>query len=233
MKLAARAPAGSLLFGILALLGFPFSPPHFGHFANPLFPVVMTFIGLGLVLGLIGVVGASTRGARRAAITGILCSIASPLLALALKPRGDPRNESGTLGDIRTIVSAQAAYQSANAGYYDRLECLAAPRACLPSYPETAPTFLDSYLASGFNKSGYRRHFIAGSRAPQGLTASSMSSYAYIAVPIVPGETGVRGFCADGQGVICTTSDGSMPFVRDGRCVSTIQDRNSDCRPLQ
>ena len=142
MKLAARAPTGSVLFGILALLGFPFSPPDFGHFANPLFPVVMTFIGLGLVLGMIGVVTASTRGARRAAIAGIVCSVASPLLALALSPGGSPRNESGTIGDIRTIISAQAAYQSANAGYFDRLECLAAPRACLPSYPETAPVEL-------------------------------------------------------------------------------------------
>ena len=57
MKLAGPAAAGSLLFGILALLGFPFSPPDlFGHGRNPLYPVVMTLVGLGLVLGVIGAV---------------------------------------------------------------------------------------------------------------------------------------------------------------------------------
>ena len=82
-------------------------------------------------------------------------------------------NEGGTIGDLRTIVSAQAVYQSANGGLYGEPECLSVPTTC---------------------------------------------SYAVTAVPTQPGDTGVRGFCGDANGVICVTPDGSEPPVTDGAC---------------
>ena len=51
------------------------------------------------------------------AIIGIIAAIAIPSL---LRARVSA-NESATIGDIRTVISAQAAYQSANGGWYDRL----------------------------------------------------------------------------------------------------------------
>ena len=80
------------------------------------------------------------------AIIGIIAAIAIPSL---LRARVSA-NESATLGDIRTLISAQAAYQSANGGFYDgSLDCLTGPDAgCIPAYPTNAPTFLDSQLAS-------------------------------------------------------------------------------------
>ena len=75
------------------------------------------------------------------AIIGIIAAIAIPSL---LRARVSA-NESATIGDIRTVISAQAAYQSANGGYYDgNLTCLNGPGSCIPNYPATAPTFLDS-----------------------------------------------------------------------------------------
>ena len=47
------------------------------------------------------------------AIIGIIAAIAIPSL---LRARVSA-NESATLGDIRTLISSQAAYQSANSGF--------------------------------------------------------------------------------------------------------------------
>ena len=54
------------------------------------------------------------------AIIGIIAAIAIPSL---LRARVSA-NESATIGDIRTVISAQAAYQSANGGFYalDKLD---------------------------------------------------------------------------------------------------------------
>src|SRR5689334_13847726 len=95
------------------------------------------------------------------AIIGIIAAIAIPSLLRARVAA----NESATLGDIRTLISAQAAYQSANSGLYDgALTCLCQPSnaACIPSYPANAPTYLDSQLAVQLSKSGYNRSFQAG-----------------------------------------------------------------------
>ena len=69
------------------------------------------------------------------AIIGIIAAIAIPSL---LRARVSA-NESATIGDIRTVISGQAAFQSANGGWYaGSLSCLSNPSgggACIPSYP--------------------------------------------------------------------------------------------------
>ena len=143
------------------------------------------------------------------AIIGIIAAIAIPSL---LRARVSA-NESATLGDTRTLVSAQAAYHAANGGFYGPLTCLVAPGQpnCIPSYPATGPIFLDSQLASLNAKSGYDRSFQPG--PPTGLR-SNMPCYAYHAVPVTRGLTGVRGFGADCSGLICCTNDGTaIPSV--------------------
>ena len=104
------------------------------------------------------------------AIIGIIAAIAIPSL---LRARVSA-NESATIGDIRTVISAEAAYQSANSGFYDRLTCLATPAGCIPGYPATAPTFLDSQTGVGEVRSqaGLHAHVVragaptAGTRRP-------------------------------------------------------------------
>jgi prepilin-type N-terminal cleavage/methylation domain-containing protein len=146
------------------------------------------------------------------AIIGIIAAIAIPSL---LRARVSA-NESATIGDVRTVISGMAAYQSANAGWYDQiLSCLAvAGPTCIPNYPANAPTFLDSNIAFILPKSGYNRSFEPGpAPVPTSPLASGTqsSSYAYLASPVNQGQTGVRGFGGDSSGVLCFTPDGQTP----------------------
>ena len=138
------------------------------------------------------------------AIIGIIAAIAIPAL---LRARVSA-NESATLGDIRTVISAEAAYHAANGGFYGPLPCLSGPDDpnCIPGYPTAAPIFLDSQLASLNAKGGYARAFVGG--PPTGLRLD-IPCFAYHATPVVPGKTGVRGFAADCSGTICFTNDGT------------------------
>ena len=145
------------------------------------------------------------------AIIGIIAAIAIPSL---LRARVSA-NESATIGDIRTVISAQAAYQSANGGWYDnQLTCLTDPNGCIPNYPSNSPTFLDSQLTSLLPKSGYSRSFIGGDVPTVFNTAissgGSTTSYVYFATPTSPGQTGVRGFAGDASGLLCFSTDGDV-----------------------
>jgi len=152
------------------------------------------------------------------AIIGIIAAIAIPSL---LRARVSA-NEAATIGDIRTVISGQAAYQSANGGWYDGvLTCLAVNGpGCIPAYPATAPTFLDSNICALQAKSGYNRTFEPG-LAPNPLnllisSGTSTSSYDYLASPVNQGQTGVRAFGGDSSGVLCFTPDGSQPPTANG-----------------
>ena len=133
------------------------------------------------------------------------------------------------MGDIRTVISAEAAYQSASGGYYGPPHCLAAPTTCLPAY--SGPTFLDPELASATVKNGYRRMFHAGpvasattSDAGAPAPTTSLESFAYTAVPVEPGKTGTRGFCGDASGRVCFTPGGSAPALVGGLCDPSCQE---------
>ena len=148
------------------------------------------------------------------AIIGIIAAIAIPGLIRARVSA----NESATVGDIRTVVSAEAAYHSASGGYYGTGLCLLVPSGggCVPSYPLTAPTFVDSQIAGMTPKSGYSRSMDESAAVPGGL-----SCYHYRAVPINPGQTGVRGLGGDCSGSICFTPNGTaIPPGGPGKMLS-------------
>jgi type IV pilus assembly protein PilA len=151
------------------------------------------------------------------AIIGIIAAIAIPSL---LRARVSA-NEAATIGDVRTVISAEAAYQSANGGWYDVLSCLNGPASgCIPSYPTNAPTFLDSAMGTMISKSGYDRSFQSGP-SPSSIntntsSATSMTAYVYIATPITQGQTGVRGFGGDSSGFLCFTTTGTAPGAASG-----------------
>jgi hypothetical protein len=131
--------------------------------------------------------------------------------------------EAAALGDVRTVLSAEVAYSSANQGAYDSPACLIAPANCLPGY--SGPPMLTSQAIQS-EKYGYRRSFHAGPKARAKAKASptSLTAFAFTAVPISPGESGVRGFCGDDTGRICVTADGSEPPVVSGRCATPCQE---------
>jgi type IV pilus assembly protein PilA len=155
------------------------------------------------------------------AIIGILAAIAIPSL---LRARVSA-NEAATIGDVRSVISAQAAYQSAASGLYGDLSCLATPSAgCLNNYPATAPTFLDATIAGQFPKSGYTRSFTAGPAAnplPPAVDAGGIAVFVYHATPTVVNQTGVRGFAGDSSGRVCFTNDGSNVPVANNVMVQT------------
>jgi hypothetical protein len=141
-------------------------------------------------------------------------------------------NEAATIADIRTLIAAQAAYREANQGFYEgRLDCLAAPAYCIPSYPTNAPTFLDSAIGSQQNRAGYNRSFTPGpgpERVPANASPSSVLAYRYDATPFMIGFMGVRGFAGASDGRICFTTDGSA--VPPGPGMATLPE---NCRQLE
>ncbi len=156
------------------------------------------------------------------AIIGIIAAIAIPSLMRARVSA----NESATIGDIRTVISAQATYQSANGGWYDsNLFCLSTPSdSCIPSYPSSAPVFIDRQIAARTAKSGYARSFTgSGSVGTIDTTIqspTSVASYLYAATPVSVGQSGVRGFAGDATGIICYTTDGTIPTTTAGAALS-------------
>jgi prepilin-type N-terminal cleavage/methylation domain-containing protein len=150
------------------------------------------------------------------AIIGIIAAIAIPAL---LRARISA-NESATIGDIRSMLSAQSAYHAA-ATVYGSPACLNAPSGagCIPSYPATAPVFLDAQLASLVAKTGYGRSF-EGRPAPGGF-----GCFTYHATPTMGNVTGVRGFAGDCSGRLCYTTNGSA-------VVTVAQALPPGCAPL-
>jgi hypothetical protein len=74
-------------------------------------------------------------------------------------------NETMTVRDIRTLISAQTVYRESNGGLYEgNLECLARPSSagCAPSLPADTLPFIDAALASPEPRYGYRRRFEPG-----------------------------------------------------------------------
>ncbi len=155
------------------------------------------------------------------AIIGIIAAIAIPSL---LRARVSA-NESATIGDIRSLISAESAFQSANGGFYGNITCLSAPTGCITSYPGNGPTFLDPTLSQATStKSGYVRTFATGAQVASGgaVGSNSISDFTYSATPLNVGQTGVRGFGGDASGRVCFTPGGAAPTMGTASC-ATIQ----------
>lgn len=131
--------------------------------------------------------------------------------------------EQATLIEVGRVLRAQLAYRSAT-GFLDaRLGCVELPATCIPGR-DPDESFLGPSLVSLLPRRGYLRRFHPGPAVPReqieakGGSPTSVVSFAYVAVPEVPLETGLRAFCADDTGRICFTRAGRAPRVADGRC---------------
>lgn len=145
------------------------------------------------------------------AIIGIIAAIAIPSL---LRARVSA-NEAGTIGDIRSVISAQAAFQSAASGWYAPIACLGnatAVAACIIGYPANAPSFADPTIVATTPKSGYNRTFVAGNppvpAPPASVLVGVVDGFCYGASPSTIGQTGVRGFGGDASGRVCQNITG-------------------------
>jgi len=123
------------------------------------------------------------------------------------------------MGDFRTIVAAEAAYQTVAFGWYGTLDCVAAPRDCISGYPLSEGGFISADLASLAPRAGYVRAFSAGpvvSPSPPLLLVPALQRWAYTAVP----ASGFGpGYCMEVERGIFVSDDGTATAV-DGRCTS-------------
>ena len=128
------------------------------------------------------------------AIILIIAAIAIPNLLRAKIAS----NESSAAASVRSIATAEVAYNSAypTLGYAAALANLGGPvGACTPS--STTACIIDSVLSSG-TKSGYQFTAAGFSASGGGVNDSFVSSSA----PVSFNQTGVRNFCIITDGVL-------------------------------
>ena len=165
------------------------------------------------------VIAVAAAGLVLVMVLGIIAAIAIPSLLRARIAA----NESMAIGNLRTVISAEAAYQSTNGGFYDVPACLYTPAECLGA---NAPgvSFLDTTsLVFDAPKSGYVLQFHAGA-APTGasvVSPSSLESYAVTAEPASP-QGGVRRFCGDARGILCVMAASSR-VIEGGQCPESCE----------
>jgi len=132
------------------------------------------------------------------AIILIIAAIAIPNL---LRSR-IAANEAATVGSLRTLNTAEVTYQSTypDIGYACTIALLGPGNGSVSS---TSAGLIDSTLASA-TKSGYTIQYPSvGTPIYCATTGSGMIiTYAFGAVPSVPGQTGQRYFCTDQSGTI-------------------------------
>jgi hypothetical protein len=166
----------------------------------------------------------------RMAFLGRVCFATATALAAGCQThqRLIRQDEGVIVNDLRTVLMAEAAYEAANGGFPDTLQCLAAPQGCVPGYPKDAPSFLVATLANLVPENGYVRAFHPGPAAPSALrqsgvcSPSSLVAWAYTAVPATDRRKR-KSFCVDSTQRMCATMDGGSPVVVNGQCGSPCQ----------
>jgi hypothetical protein len=135
------------------------------------------------------------------------------------------QDEVPILQDVRTVGSAQVAYENFNAAYPDTLQCLARPWECIRGYRRDLPPFVSETLADLTTENGYARAFHPGPPAPDevrrygGCSPSALSEWAYTVEP-ARDKRGRKAFCTDRSGRICAFLSGKVPPIVGGRCPS-------------
>jgi type IV pilus assembly protein PilA len=103
-------------------------------------------------------------------------------------------NEASAVSSMRTIVTAEASYALTypTLGYANDLSKLAIPAGGAAA-DQNAAGYLDSVLGCASQpciKSGYLFSIV-------NVAGSPVNAYQVTSVPVIPGQTGVRGFCSD------------------------------------
>jgi len=202
-----------LAFSALVILVEAGSPP--GGCRMPLTPALLYPL---VICGLLCLGLASDRSERIPVALVLVLTVATIVsVALLRQPPVDRHAYPDAIGDVRTVLSGQAAYQGVN-GFYDTLECLAKPSSCIPGYPSAMPSFLDVHLAQREPYGQYRRWLVPGppvTDRPSSASRTSTRTFAYVAVPL---DSRLNSLCADDTGDIFAAPAGITPNIRDGHC---------------
>ena len=153
-----------------------------------------------------------------------------PAVVDELKRTRIAANEAMAVTDLRTLMTAETLFMSLTMGAYGEYRCLHRPADCIKDIPEE-PMLDKSYLA--IERNGYRRKFHAGEKVtdnPRGKGIPFLKTFAFTAVPVVPGETGVRSFCGDHTGRVCVKTDGGEPAVTGGSCATPCTELKAEAK---
>jgi type IV pilus assembly protein PilA len=123
-------------------------------------------------------------------------------------------NEASAVSSLRTVATAETTYAVSypEVGYADRLTKLAAPPAGQPVGPNAAG-LLDWVLGCASQpcpKSGYQFSIT-------NTVGTPVSGYMIVATPLLKGQTGRRGFCADQVPRMTYDPNG------DGNCTTALE----------
>ena len=148
------------------------------------------------------------------AIIGIIAAIAIPNL---LRARISA-NEAAGSGDTRTVLSAEATYQSSNNGWSAPLMNLTRDNGGaigIPNYPTTAPQFLggDIARATPYDKNGYTRNWTPNgvpAAIPPTADPASVLDFCYDSAPAQAGVTGVRSYSGISSGALFVDTAGAQ-----------------------
>jgi Zn-dependent protease with chaperone function/type II secretory pathway pseudopilin PulG len=155
---------------------------------NPLAYLFALFVPRMVVGGGAGIVSLLAA----VAIIGVVAAIAIPTF---LRARVSA-NESAVIGEVRAVASAQAGFGKQH-GRFTSLACLAAQPSCV-SLPANPPTLVAAVAATEV------RHDY---RFQLDLDTDSAREFVFTAVPLSPGRSGVRSFCADSSGMVYESVD--------------------------
>jgi type IV pilus assembly protein PilA len=149
------------------------------------------------------------------AIILIIAAIAIPNLLRAKIAA----NEASAVGSTRTIVTAEISYSNSFQIGPALLTNLQTPAGGCPGTGAAvgAACLIDSNLAGGV-KSGY--NFAAVPNGGAGTAASPNTGFEATAMPITPGTTGQRAFCADMSGVLHFNTTGTGMLTAAGSCAA-------------
>ena len=141
-------------------------------------------------------------------------------------------NEASAIGGIRAMLSAQTAYAARNQGLFEsEWKCLSGH--CIPGF--SGEPFLSEYLTQS-PRSGYRWTLLhvqkyAEGTAPADVSPSSTNGYVVVAEPEVVNSTGIRTFCGDLLGTVCSADTSgdlveqfeAAPFIRCASSCTVLQ----------
>ncbi|OLC87585.1 MAG: hypothetical protein AUH88_02630 [Acidobacteria bacterium 13_1_40CM_4_61_5] len=150
-------------------------------------------------------------------VVGIILIIASIAIPNYMKSRM-VANEAAAVENIRTITTAETTYNiSYGNGYAPTLLTLGGK----PPVSCNNAALIDDVLAATALRIGYNFSYAAGPAvgAPPAGCAPGLNLYTVAAMPVVPGSTGQRGFCADPSAVIRTEPTGVAGNPGVGGCV--------------
>ncbi len=208
-----------------------------GIISVPLLYVVELSIVMGLaavVCGVVALVNVKRHpleyGGKSLAMAGValggLIVLLFPVWVTTLGPaRVHARiaaNESAAVEDVRAVIAAEKRYALGNRDYYDTFDCLTRPQDCIPGYPASGPTIIDAPLAATAVRHGYHYELYLGPAAPSetagNVSGSSVTCFAYVAVPVKAGITGQRTFCGDETGAVHVGLPGVATAIVRGQC---------------